>query len=90
MLSVTTIVGLLAALCTTLAYIPQVKKCWRTGRAADLSLKTFSLLAAGVALWVLYGVLEKDAVIVLANGISLALLACILYFKLRSMQTAAE
>src|SRR6266508_706374 len=81
--SLTTMIGLLAAFCTTIAYIPQLKKCWRTGRTGDLSLQTFSILTTGVALWVLYGVLQKDAVIIVGNSVSLTCLAIILYFKLR-------
>ena len=82
-MNVTTLVGLMAALCTTASYIPQLKKCWETGSAGDLSLKMFSILAAGIALWVLYGVLQGDIVIILANSASLVLLAGILYFRLR-------
>ncbi|MBK5960199.1 hypothetical protein CCR97_18615 [Rhodoplanes elegans] len=40
----TTVVGLVAALCTTLSYIPQVRKCWRTGKAGDLSLRMLVIL----------------------------------------------
>jgi MtN3 and saliva related transmembrane protein len=79
-----TIVGSAAAFCTTVSYYPQLHKCWKTGEAGDLSLKMFSTLAVGVALWCLYGFLQKDWVIVVANGVSLALLGGILYFKLRS------
>lgn len=82
-MSATTLIGLMAALCTTVSYIPQLKKCWETGSAGDLSLKMFSILAAGIALWVVYGVLQGDAVIILANSASLVLLAGILYFRLR-------
>jgi MtN3 and saliva related transmembrane protein len=79
----TSAIGLLAALCTTVSYIPQLKKCWQTKSAGDLSLKTFAVLATGVALWVLYGVLQSDTIIILANAVSLCLLFGILYFKLR-------
>ena len=44
----------------------------------------FSILAAGMALWVVYGVMQGDAVIILANSVSFVLLMGILYFKLRS------
>ena len=83
-MTLTTVIGLLAASCTTVSYIPQLKKCWDTGSADDLSLKMFSVLAVGIALWVVYGVLQGDMVIVLANSVSLLFLAGILYFKLRS------
>ena len=79
----TTAVGLLAATCTTASYWPQLKKCWHTGSAGDLSFKMFAILAAGIALWVVYGFLKQDFVIILANSISLCLLAGILYFKVR-------
>jgi hypothetical protein len=32
---------------------------------------------------VLYGVLQKDIIIILANGVGLALLAALMYLKLR-------
>ncbi len=79
----TTTVGIAAAFCTTVSYYPQLKKCWDTGSAGDLSLKMFIILAGGIALWVLYGFLKSDFVIVTANAISFALLMGILYFKLR-------
>jgi MtN3 and saliva related transmembrane protein len=85
----TTIVGLMAAICTTVSYYPQLKKCWETGRAGDLSLKMFATLATGVALWVVYGFLKEDLVIVLANVISLLLLSGILYFRLRTPAPAS-
>ena len=68
---------------------PQLKKCWQTGSAGDLSLKMFSTLAAGIALWAVYGFLKSDIVIILANTISLALLMGILYFKLRERHAPA-
>jgi len=43
----------------------------------------FSILAAGIALWAIYGILKTDYVIILANSISLCMLAGILYFKIR-------
>jgi MtN3 and saliva related transmembrane protein len=82
-LDFTTTIGLFAAFCTTTSYYPQLKKCWQTGSAGDLSLKTFMTLGLGVALWVAYGFLKADIVIVIANAVSLVLLAGILYFKLR-------
>jgi MtN3 and saliva related transmembrane protein len=82
MISFTTLIGLLAAFFTTVSYVPQLKKCWATGSAEDLSLRMFLILAAGISLWVVYGLLQKDPVIVLANSVSLLLLANILYFKL--------
>ena len=82
-MNVTTLIGILAAVCTTASYIPQLKKCWETGSSGDLSLKMFSILAVGIALWVVYGLMQKDFVIILANSVSLLFLAGILYFRIR-------
>lgn len=82
-MSWTTIIGLCAAFCTTASYFPQLKKCWETKSAGDLSLIMFSVLACGIALWVVYGVLQDDKVIITANAISFCCLMGILYFRLR-------
>jgi MtN3 and saliva related transmembrane protein len=84
-ISLTTLVGLLAAVCTTVSYIPQLHKVWQTRSTEDISLKMFLILAAGIALWVIYGVLKSDIVIMLANAVSFLLLSGILFFKLREM-----
>ena len=90
MYSLESAIGLLAAFCTTVANIPQVKKTWQTKRTDDLSLKMLLLLISGVGLWVVYGVFKNDVVIILANGATLVLLSIILYFKLRYPHDAKE
>jgi MtN3 and saliva related transmembrane protein len=84
-MSLVTLIGLAAAFCTTVSYVPQLKKIWQTNETADISLKMFLLLWAGIALWIVYGVMQGDAVIILANSVSLAFLTAILFFKLRNL-----
>ena len=84
-----TIVGLVAAGCTTFSSVPQLKKCWATGSAGDLSLRMILIHGAGVALWVGYGFIRNDAIIIVANTVSLLLHAGLLYFKLREKPSAA-
>jgi MtN3 and saliva related transmembrane protein len=45
----------------------------------------FLILTTGIALWVLYGALQADAVIILANSVSLGFLCTILFFKIRNV-----
>jgi MtN3 and saliva related transmembrane protein len=90
MASLETLVGTAAAICTTASYIPQLRKCWETGETGDLSLKMLLLLASGLGLWLVYGFLRADAVIVIANAISLALLGGILFFKIRGPKTSSH
>jgi MtN3 and saliva related transmembrane protein len=84
-MSLVTLIGLVAAFCTTISYIPQIRKIWATDETEDISLKMFLILTTGIALWVVYGMLQGDAVIILANSLSLALLSAILFFKIRNV-----
>lgn len=84
-MTLATLIGLVAAFCTTISYVPQIRKIWATGETHDISLKMFLILATGIALWVGYGVLQGDAVIILANSASLVFLSVILFFKLRNV-----
>jgi len=80
--------GTAAAVCSTLSFYPQLRKCWLTGSAGDLSLWTFGALAVGVALWTAYGLLRGDWIIIGANTATLVLLSGILFFKVRDMRRA--
>jgi len=84
-MDISTMIGGCAAFCTTVSYFPQLKKCWETGESGDLSLLMFSVLTIGIALWIFYGFLKCDPVIIIANSISFTLLLGILYFKLREL-----
>jgi len=75
--------GALAAFLTTIANVPQVIKCFRTGKAGDLSKKMLIALAMGFALWLAYGAMRADWIITTANAVSLCLIAVLLWFKWR-------
>lgn len=81
----TTLIGLIAAALTSLSYIPQVRKAFPKGATEDLSLKMLVALVTGLMLWVVYGLLRSDWVIVVANGVGAALVAAVLIFKLRDI-----
>lgn len=77
------ILGLVAGFLTTIAFVPQVVKTWRTKSARDLSLVMFSLFCAGVFLWMIYGFMINELPVILWNIITLMLALIILFFKLR-------
>jgi MtN3 and saliva related transmembrane protein len=81
------VLGILAALLTTVANVPQVIKCVRTGESADLSLKMLVTLALGLLLWLSYGLMRGDFIIAAANGISLCLVGVLLGFKWRDKRS---
>ena len=78
-----TIIGLLAAALTSLSYLPQVKKALPAGSTDDLSSRTLTVLAAGLALWIAYGILKGDFVIIVANAVGFLLIATLIGFKIR-------
>lgn len=77
-----TVLGLVAGLLTSLAFLPQVIRTWRTRSAEDLSAVTFTMFCLGVLLWLVYGVLLQDLPIILANGATLVMAGAILAMKL--------
>lgn len=68
-----TLIGSLAALCTTLAFVPQVVRVWRLGRAEEISVATFLLFSFGTAAWFVYGLFLDSWPIILANAATLVL-----------------
>jgi MtN3 and saliva related transmembrane protein len=79
----TNILGFMAAFLTTVAFLPQVLKVWRSRSTKDISLPMLVAFIAGVSLWLVYGLVVKAAPIVVANGITLILNLLILRCKLK-------
>jgi MtN3 and saliva related transmembrane protein len=79
----TTALGLLAASCTTIAYVPQVLKAWRTRSTGDISVGMFLLMFVGIILWLIYGTILSDLPLMLANVVTAGLAGAVLVFKLR-------
>ncbi len=77
------LIGYAAAFCTTAAYVPQVVRVWRTCSTKDISMRMFLILATGLALWAVFGVLKGEMPIIVANVVSLALASSILVCKFR-------
>lgn len=82
----TTILGLIAAVLTTGALVPQVAKTWRTRSTGDLSLTMYAMMFTGLLLWLVYGLLRQDLPLILANGVGLGLSFVILFFKIKESQ----
>lgn len=75
--------GLLAGGCTTLAFVPQVIKTYKSKSAEGLSLGMFSIFFMGVALWLVYGLLKQDLPVIIANLITLILAFTLIVFKFK-------
>jgi MtN3 and saliva related transmembrane protein len=79
----TELIGTLAATLTTLSFLPQVAKTWRSRSAADFSWIWLVAFAAGLALWLLYGIALASLPLIAANGITLSLVLVIVFVKSR-------
>jgi MtN3 and saliva related transmembrane protein len=88
MLDPMSLLGLAAAALTSLSYVPQVRKALPRGSTDDLSLKMLLALFAGLALWIAYGAVIGDFIIIVANAIGGSLVGTVLACKIRD--TAAR
>ncbi len=80
------IIGLIAAVCTTLAFIPQVIKVWKTKQTMDLSLRMYSIMFIGILLWLVYGIRIDSLSIILANVVTAILVGTILVYIIKGKQ----
>ena len=77
------LIGMIAGLLTTVAFLPQAFKIWRSRSARDVSLAMFVCFCVGIVLWVVYGVMLGSLPVILANVVTLCIAATILVFKIR-------
>ena len=77
------LIGTLAAVLTTISFLPQALHTFRTKDVKGISLGMYSAFTLGVALWLVYGLLLGAWPVVIANAITLALASTILVMKLR-------
>jgi MtN3 and saliva related transmembrane protein len=77
------LLGFIAGTLTTLSFVPQVHKSWRTHSCNDLSLGMLLAFGAGVLLWLIYGLMLWAAPIIAANAVTLALVLALLGMKIK-------
>ena len=76
-------IGSVAGISTTGAFLPQVIRTWRTRSTRDISLGMFALTVFGLVLWLVYGIEMDDWPLIVADAVSLVLAVTILGLKLR-------
>ena len=79
----TTLLGFVAGMLTTVSFVPQVFKAWRSKSCHDLSWGMLVTFSAGVVLWLVYGLRLWAMPIIAANAVTLALLVTIGALKVR-------
>lgn len=76
------LIGLLAGALTTIAFVPQLLKIYASKSGKDVSARMFVIFSAGVALWLVYGIMIRSLPVIIANIITLALALAIMALKI--------
>lgn len=77
------LLGLAAGTISSITFLPQVIRIWKTKSAKDISLQMLLLLILGVTMWLVYGILVKDAAIIYTNSMVLTMSLIMMYFKFK-------
>ena len=77
------LVGAVAGMSTTGAFLPQVVRAWRTRSTHDISLSMFLLTVFGLLLWFIYGLVLNDWPLIITDAVSLILAGTVVGLKLR-------
>jgi MtN3 and saliva related transmembrane protein len=72
-LDLTEWIGILAGILTAVSLIPQIVKIVREKKSENISFAYLSILLAGLAMWVVYGVLRKDVPVIATNVTSIVI-----------------
>jgi len=78
-----TVIGTIAAVCTTISFLPQVIKIYRTKSARDISTPMYIIFSFGVASWTYYGILTRSMPVIAANSVTFLLCVFVLLMKMK-------
>ncbi|HSQ45488.1 MAG TPA: SemiSWEET transporter [Lutibacter sp.] len=76
-------IGFVAAVLTTSAFVPQVYKTWKSKSAESLSLTMYLVFFVGIILWLIYGIYINSLAMIFANAVTGFLSLLLIFFKLR-------
>jgi MtN3 and saliva related transmembrane protein len=82
-LSITQVIGTIAGVLTTAAFLPQVWRTWKSKSADELSMTMLVTFATGICGWLAYGLLLNEAPIIVSNLVTLVLTSFLIVFKVR-------
>lgn len=82
-MNVADLIGFMAAVICSISMTPQVIKIYRTKKTNDLSLGAFSVLATGLFLWLIYGLVIHSLPIIAGNAVGVSFTLYIIFMKIR-------
>jgi MtN3 and saliva related transmembrane protein len=77
------LVGYLAAFCTTISFLPQAIKTIQTKDTSGISLYMYGLFTIGTLFWLIYGIQSGAVPVAVANAITLLFASIILGYKIK-------
>lgn len=77
------VIGYTAGFCTTLSFVPQVIRVWRTRHTDDIAWGWLIIFQVGLALWLAYGVILRNWPMILANSVTMTLCSILMVMKNR-------
>lgn len=84
------LLGTIAGIFTSGAFLPQVYKIYKTKDTKSLSLSSIIIFTIGQILWVTYGILHKASPIIFFSGLNFILYLYILYAKLHETHESSD
>ncbi len=81
-------IGYAAGFLTTLSFVPQVLKVFKSRHCEDLSWAWLAAFQTGLALWFVYGVILVNWPMILSNGITMSL--CFILMGMKARFAAAK
>ncbi|MDX1954600.1 MAG: SemiSWEET transporter [Chitinophagaceae bacterium] len=82
-MSTVDLLGYSACAVTALTFLPQVLKTWKEKSAANVSLMMFVIAFINEVMWIAYGVMKQDNVIIVTNVIMISLCSVMIFLKLK-------
>src|ERR671916_3396101 len=83
-----TALGLVAGLCTSFSFVPQVLKAWRHGDTEALSKRMYVAALVSYSLWIVHGLMIASTPVILLNVLNLVFAGVVLMLKLRGLQSS--
>lgn len=77
------VIGYVAGFCTTISFVPQVLRAWRTRHTNDIAWGWLIIFQLGLALWFGYGLILRNWPMILANGVTMTLCSILMVMKYR-------
>lgn len=77
------LLGYTAATLTTVAFVPQAWRCFRTKDVSGISLRMYTIFTLGIAVWLAYGIVLRQPPMMVSNSLSLVLACAVLAMRVR-------